>query len=113
MQTVHLGIDLAPDADSGRYKVTHVFEEGPADKDWIKISVGNYLLAIDGQPIQATDSLWKLLTNRRLNKKVKLTLNSKPSDEGLLERPLRADFVDDVWQPPLRAVGQRAAGQGR
>ena len=50
---MHLGIDLAPDAASGRYKVTHVFEEGPADKDWIKVSVGDYLLAIDGQPIKA------------------------------------------------------------
>jgi len=77
-----LGIDLAPDAASNRYKVTHVFEEGPADKDWIKISKGDYLLAIDGQPIQASDSLWKLLTNRRLNRKVKLTLNSEPKDEG-------------------------------
>jgi tricorn protease len=82
VQTLHLGIDLAPDAASGRYKVTHVFEGGPADKDWIKVSVGDYLLSIDGQPIQATDSLWKVLTNRRLNRKVKLTLNSKPSDEG-------------------------------
>jgi tricorn protease len=82
VQTVHLGIDLVPDAASGRYKVTHIFEEGPADKDWVKVSVGDYLLAIDGQPIQADDSLWKLLTNRRLNKKVKLTLNSEPKDEG-------------------------------
>jgi tricorn protease len=82
VQTLHLGIDLAPDAASGRYKVTHVFEEGPADKDWIKVSVGDYLLALDGQPIQATDSLWKHLTNRRLNRKVKLTLNKEPKDEG-------------------------------
>jgi tricorn protease len=82
VQTVHLGLDLSPDPASGRYKVTHIFEEGPADKDWVKVSVGDYLLAIDGQPIQAEGSLWKLLTNRRLNKKVKLTLNSQPSDEG-------------------------------
>jgi tricorn protease len=82
VQTVHLGIDLEPDPVAGRYKVTHIFEEGPADKDWVKISVGDYLLAIDGQPIASNDSLWKLLTNRRLNRKVKLTLNSQPSDEG-------------------------------
>jgi tricorn protease len=82
IQTVHLGIDLAPDPESGRYKVTHVFEEGPADKDWIKVSKGDYLLSIDGQPISATDSLWKQLTNRRLNRKVKLTLNTIPREEG-------------------------------
>jgi tricorn protease len=58
-----------------------VFQDGPADKDWIKASVGDYLLAIDGQPIQATDSLWRTLNNRRLNTKVKLTLNSKPEEK--------------------------------
>src|SRR5262245_15910467 len=82
VQTVHLGIDLAADEASGKLKVAHIFEEGPADKDWIKISVGDFLLAIDGQPIKAGDSLWQLLTNRRLNRKVKLTLNSKPEEEG-------------------------------
>jgi tricorn protease len=82
VQTVHLGIDLVADEESGHFKVAHVFEEGPADKDWVKISVGDYLLAIDGVPIKATDSLWQRLTNRRLNRKVKLTLNSKPEEEG-------------------------------
>ncbi len=82
VQTVHLGIDLVPDAESGRFQVAHVFEEGPADKDWIKISAGDYLLAIDGESIDSDDSLWRRLTNRRLNRKVKLTLNSKPEDEG-------------------------------
>lgn len=82
LQTVHLGLDLAPDTASGKYKVTHVFAEGPADKDWIKVAVGDYLLAIDGQPIQASDSLWTILNNRRLNKKVKLTLNKEPSEQG-------------------------------
>jgi tricorn protease len=82
VQTVHLGLDLTPDPVAGRHKVTHIFEEGPADKDWIKVSVGDYLLAIDGQPVNSNDSLWKVLTNRRLNRKVKLTLNSQPSDEG-------------------------------
>jgi tricorn protease len=64
VQTLHLGIDLAPDEASGKYKVTHVFEEGPADKDWIKVSVGDYL-------------------------------------------------VGDVQHPALRALGQRAAVEGR
>ncbi|HEY2413581.1 MAG TPA: S41 family peptidase [Pirellulaceae bacterium] len=81
LQTVHLGLELTPDNAAGRYKVTHVFQDGPADKDWIKVSTGDYLLAIDGQPIQATDSLWRTLNNRRLNSKVKLTLNSKPEEK--------------------------------
>jgi tricorn protease len=82
VQTVHLGLDFAADAESGRYKVTHIFEESPADKDWVKVSVGDYLLTIDGEPIKAGDSPWKPLSAHRLNKKVKLTLNSKPEEEG-------------------------------
>jgi tricorn protease len=82
VQTVHLGIDLVPDIVSGRYRVAHIYEGGPADKDWINISVGDYLLAIDDQPVLANDNLWRLLNNRRLNRKVKLTLNRVPGEAG-------------------------------
>ncbi len=79
--TRHLGLDLTPDDDAGRYKVSHVYEDGPADKDWIKVAVGYYLLAIDGKPIKAGENYWERL-GRRLNRRVELTLNSTPKDEG-------------------------------
>ncbi|MFO0954497.1 MAG: S41 family peptidase [Isosphaeraceae bacterium] len=79
--TKHLGIDLAPDEASGKYRVAHVYEDGPADKDWIKVSKGDYLIAVDGKPVKAGDDYWKLL-GRRLNRKVELTLNSKPEADG-------------------------------
>jgi tricorn protease len=79
--TRHLGLDLQADATSGRYKVTHVYEDGPADKDWIKIERGNYLIAIDGKPVKAGDDYTAFL-GRRLNRKVELTLNNKPAPEG-------------------------------
>jgi tricorn protease len=81
VSTGHLGVDLEPDASSGRYRVTHVYEEGPADKDWVKVSVGDYLIAIDGKPVKAGDEYWQHL-NHRLNRKVAVTFNSKPSEEG-------------------------------
>ncbi len=55
VMTRHLGLDLQADQASGRYKVTHVYEDGPADKDWIKVEKGNYLIAIDGKPVKAGD----------------------------------------------------------
>ena len=79
--TRHLGLDLEPDSASGRYKVTHVYEDGPADKDWIKIDKGNFLIAIDGKPVKAGDDYYAFL-GRRLNAKVELTVNDKPSAEG-------------------------------
>jgi tricorn protease len=79
--THHLGLDLQSDAASGRYKVTHVYEEGPADKDWIKVAKGNYLIAIDGKDVKAGDDYYAFL-GRRLNRKVELTLNDKPTSQG-------------------------------
>jgi tricorn protease len=79
VSTVHLGIDLEPDSTAGRYRVTHIYEEGPADKDWVKVAPNDYLIAIDGKPVKAGDDYWALL-NHRLNRKVEVTFNNKPSD---------------------------------
>ncbi len=79
--TGYLGLNLEPDPGAGRYRVSHVYEKGPADKDWVKVSVGDYLLAIEGKPVKAGDNYWALL-NDRLNRKVELTLNSTPTEDG-------------------------------
>lgn len=80
-QTRHLGVELTPDDQAGRFKVAYVYEEGPADKDWVKLKAGDYLLAIDGKPLTTNDNVWKLL-NTTLNRRVTLTVNSKPSEDG-------------------------------
>ena len=81
VSTRHLGVDLKADEASGRYKVAHIYEDGPADKDWIKLEAGNYLLAIDGKPVKAGDDTAAFL-GRRLNPKVELTVNAKPEEAG-------------------------------
>ncbi len=83
VSTSHLGIDLEADEQAGRYKVTHVYEDGPADKDWVKVSVGDYLLAINGKPVKAGDNYWPLLnSDNRLNRKVAVTFNNKAAEDG-------------------------------
>ncbi|HEV8597947.1 MAG TPA: S41 family peptidase, partial [Gemmatimonadales bacterium] len=79
--TVHLGVDLEPDAAAGRYKVTHVYKGGPADKDWVRVTVGDYLLRIDGTEVKAGDNYVKLL-NQRLNRRVTVSFNRQPGLEG-------------------------------
>jgi len=81
VMTRHLGLDLQADEASGRYKVAHVYDDGPADKDWIKVEKGNYLIAIDGKDVKAGDD-YDAFLGRRLNRKVELTLNDKPKPEG-------------------------------
>lgn len=79
--TRHLGLELDVDPTAGRYVVTHVYESGPADKDWIKLEKGHYLIAFDGKLLKAGDNYWEQL-GRRLNPKIELKVNTKPSDDG-------------------------------
>jgi tricorn protease len=80
-QTGHLGLELEPDTAAGRYRVTHIYEDGPSDKDWVKVAVGDYLIAIDGKPVRVGDEYWQHL-NYRLNRKIAVTFNNKASEEG-------------------------------
>ena len=97
--TSHLGIELEPDTAAGRYRVAYVYEDGPADKDWVHVKVGDYLLAIDGKPVKAGDNYWQLL-NERLNRKVTVTFNSKPSEDG-------------AWNTRIEAISTNAYSQLR
>jgi tricorn protease len=78
-QTRYPGFDLEP--DSGFYKVTHIYRDGPADKDFVKIKVGDYVLAVDGQDLKAGDNYWKNFTMAP-GGRFEFTVNSKPDKEG-------------------------------
>jgi len=58
--TRYLGVELEP--ANGKYRVTHVYRDGPADKDWVDIANGDYVLAVDGTEIKAGDDYWKILS---------------------------------------------------
>ena len=92
--TGNLGIELEPDKAAGRYKVSYIYESGPADKDWVKVNVGDYLIAIGGKEVKAGDEYWELL-NDRLNRKVEVTLNNKPTPEG-------------AWKTRIEAINSNA-----
>ncbi|HET6891175.1 MAG TPA: S41 family peptidase, partial [Pyrinomonadaceae bacterium] len=99
VSTGHLGLEFEPDTTAGRYRVTHIYESGPADKDWVKVSVGDYLIAINGKPVRAGDNYWQLLNNR-LNRKTQVTFNNKPSEEG-------------AWTSRIETINQNAYSQLR
>ena len=79
-QTRFPGFEMEPDS-SGYYKVTYVYKDGPADKDYANVNVGDYVLAIDGHELKAGDNYWKYLTAVR-GEKLTFTLNSKPDPAG-------------------------------
>jgi len=99
VSTGHLGVELEADSAAGRYKVSHIYENGPADKDWVRVGAGNYLIAINGKQVKAGDNYWQLLNNR-LNRKSEVTFNNKPSDDG-------------AWVTRIETISTGAYGQLR
>ncbi len=89
-QTRFPGFEFKSD-ESGYYRVGHVYHHGPADKDYVKINTGNYILAIDGHPLRAGENYWKHL-NALLGQKFEFTVNDKPMIEG-------------AWQTKVEPVG--------
>ncbi|HZY89174.1 MAG TPA: S41 family peptidase, partial [Gemmataceae bacterium] len=116
-QTRYPGFELAADP-SGYYKVTHVYKNGPADKDYVKINVGDYILAIDGDELKAGDNYWKAYTTAP-GTKLEFTVNSKPAKQGAWKTKLTpvsstqyATLQYEKWVADRRAkVDQQSNGE--
>jgi tricorn protease len=87
--TGSLGVDLAPEATTGLYKLEAIYGPtdinrnlvGPLARPDIAVREGDYLLAINGTPLRAGDDYFKLLQMTR-GQKVKVTVNSRATMEG-------------------------------
>src|SRR5262249_20964428 len=111
-QTRHPGFELEADK-SGYYKVTHVYKNGPADKDYVKINVGDYILAIDGDELKAGDNYWKAYTLAP-GSKLEFTVNSRPEKEGAWKTKVApvssgafATLQYEKWVADRRAMVER------
>ncbi len=80
VQTRYPGFDLTPDA-SGYYKVSYIYRKGPADHDYLKIGVGDYVLAVNDKSMKSGENYWKLF-NILPGRKFEFLVNSKPSLDG-------------------------------
>ena len=77
------------DKASGRYRISAIFEgeneediyRSPLKEIGVNVSVGDYVLAIDGEELKGTDDPYRLLRNKADNPVI-LTLNSKSAMEG-------------------------------
>lgn len=81
IQTRNPGFSMRPDAATGLYQVDALTRKGPADKDYIKLAQGNYVLAVNGQQLKTTRNYHELL-NILPGKKLEFLINSKPSTDG-------------------------------
>ncbi|HXG55309.1 MAG TPA: S41 family peptidase [Vicinamibacterales bacterium] len=80
VQTRHPGFDVVADA-SGFFKIGHIYRDGPADRDFLKIKEGHFLISVDDRDLKTSDNYWQFLTLAP-GAKFHFRLNDRPSKEG-------------------------------
>jgi tricorn protease len=80
IQTRYPGFELEADS-SGYYKVSYIYKNGPADRDFVKIKLGDYILAVNGIALKSGENYWKHYSLAP-GRKLEFTVNSKPSADG-------------------------------
>ena len=83
LQTRYPGFDVVADA-SGLYRVGHIYKDGPADRDYLKIKEGHYLIAVDDHELKTGDNYWQHFTLAP-GTKFHFSVNDKPAKEGAWE----------------------------
>ncbi len=82
-----LGADFS--IDNGRYKIARIYDaeswnpdlRAPLAAPGVKVSVGDYILAVNGIDLRAPDSIYRLLDGTA-DRQTVLTINSRPVPEG-------------------------------
>ncbi len=82
-----LGADFS--IENGRYKITRIYDaeswnpelRAPLATPGVNVSVGDYILAINGEQLLAPDSVYRLLDGT-VDRQTVLTVNSRPAAEG-------------------------------
>lgn len=95
-----LGAEIELDADAGRYRIARILHgqndepkyRSPLTEVGVDIGEGDYLLAIDGQPLAGDDNPYRLLRHRA-GQPVTLTVSDGP----------RRDGARDVVVDPIRS----------
>jgi tricorn protease len=90
VQTRYLGFELAPSGDFMR--IAHIYRDGPADKEWIKLKTGDYVFSVNGHPLRAGDNYWKGLGNL-LNEYAVVRVGPDPNPSGSAVRDVRIKTV--------------------
>jgi tricorn protease len=113
---------LALDSAAGRYKIAAIFRgqneeesyRSPLTEVGVDAHVGDYVLAIDGQDLPASENPYRLLRDKA-DRPVEFLLNEKPVKEGarkVLWRPLRSEtsliYLD--WVESRRAIVDKLSG---
>jgi tricorn protease len=97
-----LGVDFEVDTASGFYRFKRIYPgqnwdpavRSPLTEPGVKVKEGDYLLAVNGKPLQLPENPYKSFVNTA-DQDVTLTVNNKPATEGswdVLVKPISSEF---------------------
>jgi len=97
-----LGADFEVDQASGLYRLKKIYPgenwdsqvRSPLTEPGVNVKEGDYLIAVNGRSLRAPQTPYELLANT-VNETVTLTVNSKPSEEGVRKvqvKPIADEF---------------------
>ncbi|MBN1938833.1 MAG: PD40 domain-containing protein, partial [Candidatus Aminicenantes bacterium] len=112
--TRHLGFEMVP--DRGFHRISHIYRDGPADKEWLKLAVGQYVFALDGKDIRAGDNYWPIL-GHLLNEYVTVKVGPGPDPKAASVREVRirtiaslSDIKYQEWVKENRDIVDKQTG---
>ncbi len=84
-----LGARLSKDPKTGYYKIDEILKgenwdkstRSPLTEVGVNVKVGDYIIAVDGQPTDKVNDIYELLVDKA-GKQVKLTVNITPTKDG-------------------------------
>ncbi len=106
------GLEL--EAAGGVYRISRIYRDGPADKEWLGLKTGDLVLAIDGRPLKAGDNYWAHLASP-LNEYVTLKVGPTPDGTGARDVRIRTvaslgDIKYEEWVRKNREMVDAATG---
>jgi tricorn protease len=122
VETGLLGAKLTADVKNKRYIISKIFQgenwdptrRSPLTEVGISINEGDYIIQIDGKDVTTNENPYKFLENK-VDKAVRLTVNSKPTLQGartFTVRPINSElelmYLD--WVNSRRALVDKLSG---
>ena len=115
-----LGADFT--VENGRYRIARIYDneswnpelKAPLSPPGVKVSVGDYVLAVNGEELKTPDNLYRLLDGTATKQTV-LTVNTKPSLEGahdvtIVPVPSEQTLRTRAWVESSRRLVDKLSG---
>jgi len=117
-----LGAELVADPASGKYRIAKIYDgenwnearRSPLTEQGVNVKAGDYLLAINGTPVNLSMNPYELLENT-VGKTVEITVNSIPDAAGARTSTIKPigselELLNLTWVNERRAMVDKLSG---